>query len=113
MAKTKRVKLGSVVKGFQEKDKDGKLVVDKDGKPVMQPDYIQIFIPDKDGKPGGTYVLKDGQRLNLESKAKQLKDIDFLIKNEKIDADTAKYLTDKANKIKDFVRFEIVAREDK
>lgn len=95
MAKTKRIKLGSVVRG-------------KEGKP----DYIKVYIKDKDGKPG-SYTLKDGQYLNLESKAQQLRDIQYLVDNGKIDTDTAKYLTEKANKIADFVRFEVVAVEEK
>ena len=95
MAKTKRIKLGSVMKG-------------QNGKP----DYIKVNIRDKEGKPG-TYVLKDGQFLDLDSKAKQLEDVKFLIENDKIDADTGKYLTEKINKIPDFVRFEIIAKEEK
>jgi hypothetical protein len=95
MAKTKRIRLGSVIKG-------------KDGKP----DYIKVYIRDKDGKPGN-YVLKDGQYLNLESKAQQLRDIAYLSENGKIDAETAKYLKEKAEKMADFVRFEVVAVEEK
>lgn len=95
MAKTKRVRLGSLVRG-------------QDGKP----DYIKVYIKDKDGNPG-SYVLRDGQFLNLESKSQQLKDIEFLVKNDKIDADTAKYLKDRVEKIADFVRFEVVAVEKK
>lgn len=95
MAKTKRVRLGSVVRG-------------QDGKP----DYIKLFIKDKDGKPS-SYVLKDGQFLNLDSKAKQLEDLKFLVENSKVDADTAKYLKDRIEKIPEYVRFEIVAVEEK
>ncbi len=93
MAKTKRVKIGSIVKG-------------RDGKP----DYFQAYIKDKEGKPS-QYVLKDGQFLDLDSKAKQLADIKFLVENDKIDADTAKYLSDKVAKIPDYVRFEVIAKE--
>lgn len=95
MAKTKRVRLGSVIKG-------------KDGKP----DCIKVFIKDKDGKPG-SYVLHDGQYLNLESKQKQEEDLKFLIENKKVNDDTAKYLKEKIEKIPEFVRFEIVAVEKK
>jgi hypothetical protein len=95
MAKTKRVRLGSVVRG-------------QDGKP----DYIKVHIKDKEGKPSN-YVLRDGQYLNLESKAKQQADLEFLVKNEKIDEKTAKYLKEKIEKIPEFVRFEVVAVEDK
>lgn len=111
MAKTKRVRIGSVVKGKPELDAAGKPLV-VDGKPVMKRDSIKINLRDKEGKPTN-YVLTDGQYLNLESKADQLKDIQFLIENNKIDADKAKYLTEKINKIPDFVRFEIVAIEKK
>lgn len=93
MAKTKRRKIGSIVKG-------------RDGKP----DYFQAYIKDQDGKPG-SYVLKDGQFLDLESKAKQLADIKFLVENDKIDADTGKYLTDRVNKIPEYVRFEVIVKE--
>lgn len=110
MAKNKRIRLGSVVKGKQEVDKEGKPVVNGEGKPVMRRDSIKVSIVDKDGKPG-SYVLHDGQYLNLESKADQLKDLEFLVANGKINEDTAKYLKTKIEKIPDFVRFEIVAIE--
>lgn len=112
MAKTKRIRLGSILKGKQETDKEGKPLTTKDGKPIMKRDCIKINIVDKTGKPG-SYVLNHGQYLNLESKADQLKDLDFLVKNGKIDEDTEKYLREKIEKIPDFVRFEIVAIEAK
>lgn len=112
MAKTKRVRIGSVVKGKQEVDAKGNLVFTTDGKPVMKRDSIKINLRDKEGKPT-SYVLTDGQYLNLESKADQLKDLEFLITSGKINEDTAKYLKEKVNKIPDFVRFEIVAIEKK
>lgn len=93
MAKYKRVKLGSITK-------------EKDGNRFK----FKAYIKDKEGKPS-QYVLNDGQFLDLESKADQLADIKFLVENDKIDAETAKYLTDKVNKIPDYVKFEVVAKE--
>jgi len=94
MAKNRRVKLGSVTK-----KKDGRFV-------------IKAYIKDKDGNPG-SYVLRDGQYINLETKAEQLSDLQNLLKAEKIDADTFKYLKERVEKIPEYVKFEAVVTEEK
>lgn len=97
MAKYKRIKVGSIVKGKQEEGEDGKPLV-VDGKPVMKPDSIKIY---------GNHTLLDGQYLNLESKDTQRKNA---LKGEasgKLKGDVLKSIKERIEKIPDFVRFEI------
>jgi len=86
MAKLKRKVIGSVVKGREGKN-----------------DYIKVR---------GTHVLKDGQFLNLESKATQLKKLDEAVAANKLSADLAETIKTRVNKIPDFVRFEVVTLEE-
>ena len=82
MAKYKRTVVGSVVKG-------------KDGKP----DYIKVS---KD------ITLKQGDFLNLESIAMQLKSLDKAVTDGKLSEDLAEKIRSNLEKIPDFVRFQIV-----
>lgn len=80
--KLKRVKVGAIVKG-------------REGKP----DYLKVY---------GDHVIKDGQYLNLESKAQQLANLEQALANKKLSADVVEAMKAKVNKIPDFVRFEVV-----
>lgn len=86
MAKYRRTVIGSVVKN----------------KEAGKPDYIKV---------NGAHVLKDGQFLNLESKATQLASLDDAVKAGKLSGDVAEAARERINKIPDFVRFQIVAVE--
>ena len=77
----KKVTVGSVVKG-------------KDGKP----DYIKVR---------GEHILRDGDFLNLESKASQLASLEKGIESGKISEDFAEKIRERLERIPDFVRFEI------
>lgn len=79
----KRTVVGSVVKS----------------KEAGQADYIKI---------NTDITLKKGETLRLESKKDQLARIDTLESSGKFDAEFANTLRERANKIPDFVRFEIV-----
>jgi hypothetical protein len=85
MAKWKRSVIGSIVKG-------------KDGKP----DYLKVS---KD------VVLKEGDYLNLESKAAQLKSLEEAEANGKLGGDMLESIREKVNKMPDFVRFHVVRLE--
>lgn len=85
MAKYSRTTVGSVVKG-------------KDGKP----DYIKIS---KD------VMLKQGDYLNLESKAQQLKSIKEAVDAGKLSGEVAERVMENVEKIPEFVRFSIVRIE--
>lgn len=85
MAKYKRTNVGSVVKG-------------KDGKP----DYIKI---------SRDVVLKQGDYLNLESKALQTKNVEDAVASGRMSAETAESIMSKVNEIPEFVRFQIVKIE--
>lgn len=87
MAKGKRTVIGSIVKS----------------KDPAQPDYLKI---------NKAINLKEGQILRLESKKEQLKSVDYLVQNNKISADVAKSIRERIEKMPDFVRFEVVAREE-
>jgi hypothetical protein len=91
MAKSKRKLIGSIVKG-------------KAGKPgePSKPDYIKVR---------GEHVLKDGQFLNLESKAQQLASLEAAVAAKKLSEEVASGIRERINKIPDFVRFEIIAIE--
>lgn len=86
MVKMKRKVIGSVVKGKEGKN-----------------DYIKVR---------GTHVLKDGQFLNLESKATQLKRLDEAVAAKKLTPDLAATIKARINKIPDFVRFEVITLEE-
>lgn len=86
MAKYKRTTIGSIVKSKE----NGK------------PDYIKV---------NGAHVLKDGQFLNLESKAFQLASLEEAVKAGKLSGDAAEQARARINNIPDFVRFTIVAVE--
>lgn len=86
MAKYKRTVIGSVVKN----------------KEAGKPDYIKV---------NGAHVLKDGQFLNLETKAAQLASLDEAVKAGKLSGEVAESARERINKIPDFVRFQIVAVE--
>lgn len=98
MAKWTRTKVGSIVKGKQEVDEDGKPLF-KDGKPVMKPDSFKVY---------GNHTLLDGQYLNLESKADQLRNLEKGIASGKLTGDIVEKIRDRLNKIPDFVRFEVI-----
>lgn len=85
MAKYKRINVGSIVKG-----KDGGA------------DYIKIS---KD------VMLKQGDFLNLESKAQQLKSVQEAVSNGKLSGEVAETIMENIEKIPDFVRFQIVRIE--
>jgi len=82
----KRKTIGSIVKG-------------REGKP----DYIKVR---------GAHVLKDGQFLNLESKAQQLANLDAAVAANKMSNETATKIKERVNKIPDFVRFEVITLEE-
>ena len=84
MAKLKRKTVGSILKN---KDKS-------------KGDYIKIGQND--------VVLKAGSVLMLESKASQLKSLEAAIESGKLSGELADKLKARAEKIPDFVRFEIV-----
>lgn len=72
----------------------------------------------KDGT--GTYikikkdtVLKQGQYLNVESKKKQLENLEAAVQNGKISAENAAKARERINKIQDFVLFEVSYMEDR
>lgn len=102
MSKYKRTLVGSIVKGQQEKDPSGQLVVDKAGKPVMKPDYVQV---------SNDVVLKRGDYLNLESKTMQQKSLDGAVKAGKLSGDAQAAVQERIDKIPEFVRFHIVRIE--
>jgi hypothetical protein len=79
--------VGKVLKG---KDRD-------DG--TKAPPYIKI---EKD------FSLKKGDFLNLESKAEQLKSLNFAVSKDKISADLGEKIKERIEKIPDFVLFEII-----
>jgi len=85
MAKWKRLVVGSIVKG-----KDGKA------------DYLKVS---KD------IVLKQGDYLNLESKAAQLKNLEEAVANGKLQEEVADKVRETVNSIPDFVRFQVVRLE--
>lgn len=85
MAKYRRTNVGSIVKG-----KDGGA------------DYIKIS---KD------IMLKQGDFLNLESKAQQLKSVQEAVSNGKLSGEVAETIMENIEKIPDFVRFSIVRIE--
>ena len=85
MAKYKRTNIGSVVKG-----KDGGA------------DYIKIS---KD------ITLKQGDFLNLESKAQQMKSVQEAVTSGKLSGEVAETIMENLEKIPDFVRFQIVRIE--
>jgi hypothetical protein len=101
MAKYKRTKVGSILKGKQEEGEDGKPLF-KDGKPVMRPDSFKVY---------GNHVLTDGQYLNLESKAEALKNLEKGIASGKLNGDTAKQIRERIEKTPDFVRFDVIKLE--
>lgn len=103
MAKLKRKVIGSIVKGRPEVDAKGNPVLDASGKPVMKPDYIKVR---------GAHVLKDGQFLNLETKAQQLKNLETAVASGKLSGDLASQIRERVNKIPDWVRFEVVTLEE-
>lgn len=86
MAKYKRTVVGSIIK-----NKDAK-----------KGDYLKVT---------GTHVLKNGQYLNLESKASQLASLDSAVADGKISGDNAAAARERISKIPDFVRFQVVAVE--
>ena len=98
MAKYKRTKIGSILKGKQVEGEDGKPLF-KDGKPVMKPDSFKVF---------GNHTLLDGQYLNLESKADQLRNLEKGIASGKLTGDVIEKIRERLNKIPDFVRFEVI-----
>lgn len=81
----KRTTIGSIVKG-------------KEGKP----DYVKIS---KD------VTLKQGDFLNLESKASQLKSVNEAVQSGKLSGEVAESIIENIEKIPDFVRFQIVRIE--
>lgn len=81
MAKTKRIEVGSVVKG-------------RDGKP----DYIKV---------NQDVMLKKGQFLNLESKKDRLASLNEAVTNGKLSAEIADKIIENVEKTPDFVRFTI------
>jgi hypothetical protein len=84
---TKKVEIGSVIKG-------------RDGKP----DYISIR---------GDHVLKDNDKLRLESKAMQLADLEKAVAAGKLSAEIGDKIREGINKTPDFVRFKICKFENK
>ena len=101
MAKYKRTKIGSIVKGKQETDTNGELLF-KDGKPVMKADSLKVY---------GNHTLLDGQYLNLENKAEQLKNLEKGIASGKLKGDVAKQIRERIEKTPDFVRFDVIKLE--
>jgi hypothetical protein len=97
MAKYKRQKVGSIIKGRQEEGEDGKPLF-KDGKPVMKPDSFKVF---------GNHSLLDGTYLNLESKDQQLKNLAKGKASGKLSGELLTKIEERINKIPDFVRFEV------
>ena len=83
MSKYKRIEIGAVMKSSEK------------GKP----DYIKI---------SNDVELKKGDYLNLESKQSKIDGINAAVENGKMSAETAEKLLEYANKIPDFVRFQIV-----
>lgn len=97
MAKFKRIKVGSIIKGRQEEGEDGKPLV-VDGKPVMKPDSIKIY---------GNHTFLDGQYLNLESKETQRKNAAKGEASGKLKGEVLASIKARIEKIPDFVRFEV------
>lgn len=81
----KRREVGSVVKG-------------RDGKP----DYIKI---------SQDVTLKKGQYLNLESKAKQLENLQNAVASGKLSADLGEQIKERIEKMPEFVRFSVFVTE--
>jgi hypothetical protein len=102
MSKYKRTLVGSVCMGKQLEDEDGKPMVDKNGKAVRKPDYIQI---------SNDVVLKRGQYLNLESKKMQQESLDEAVKAGKLAGEYQAGAQERIDKIPDFVRFQIIRLE--
>ena len=101
MAKFKRTKVGSILRGKQEVDEKGKPVF-KDGKPVMKPDSFKVY---------GNHSLLDGQYLNLESKTDQLKNLEKGIASGKLSGDVVDKIRERIEKMPDFVRFDVIKLE--
>lgn len=85
MAK-KRVQVGSIIKG-------------QDGKP----DYIKI---------NNDVVLTKGQYINMENKAQKIAGIKFAISKNKLSDEKGNEMIEKAEKMPDFVRFELYFLKD-
>lgn len=88
----KRNTIGSVCKGKTDEETG-----------VTKPDYIKI---------GQDVTLKKGDFVRLESKNDQIASINKAAESGKLDADFAQTLLERANKIPDFVRFELVQLKD-
>lgn len=98
MAKWSRKKVGSIVKGKQEEDDNGKPLF-KDGKPVMKADYFKVY---------GNHTLLDGEFLNLESKKDQLANYEKGVASGKLTGDVAEKIKARIEKTPDYVRFDVV-----
>lgn len=83
---SKRVKIGAIIKG-----KDGKA------------DYIKV---DNDVQ------LRRGMYINMESKKQQIESLSKAVQEGKLSAELGEKLLASAEKIPDFVRFELFARVD-
>lgn len=97
MAKYKRTKIGSIIKGRQEVGEDDQPLV-RDGKPVMKPDSFKVY---------GNHTLVDGEYLNLESKDTQLKNVAKGELSGKLKGEVLTKIKERVNNIPDFVRFEV------
>lgn len=118
MAKFKRTKVGSILKGKQEEGPDGKPLFvkkpkmiqakDENGKllfedvPVIKPDSLKVY---------GNHTLLDGQYLNLESKAQQLANLEKGVASGKLTGDVVEKIRERINKTPDFVRFDVIKLE--
>ena len=88
-----KVTLGSIIKGKKD-EATGK----------AKPDYIKIR---------GDHFLKDGDIINLESKAQALESLEKAVAGGKLSADMASDIRAKVEKTPDWVRFNMIKYTDK
>ena len=87
MAKKRKVIIGSIIKGR---------VDEATGK--TKPDYIKV---------NGEHVLRNGDYLNLETKASQIESLNAAVAAGKLQEATAAKIRESIDKIPDFVRFQV------
>lgn len=68
-----------------------------------QSDYLKFSLP-----PGETLEFRDGDKLQVESKSYRLTNAELGVKEGRIDAEFGAQLREKAEKMPDFVRAEVV-----